>query len=206
MRVTSASALIAILAAASSTAAQDEVQRSHRFATTGIERLHIDHRAGELILEPAQGDEIEVELRIEPEQEWLDGEGDVTKLDLAFSVRGNRLTLGFAERDVHSEMRVRVPPLKRLTIDAVAGEIQGTLPPMETEVHLGAGTVDLDVDRSATGRIDLRALVGDTGVDGAANAETSRVLLVGSSSSAAGEGSHRVQARVRAGDVRVGLR
>ena len=205
MRVTSASSLIVILAGASCMAAADEVQRSHRFDTAGIERLHIDHRAGELILEPAQGDQIEVELRIEPEQEWLDRGGDVTQLNLAFSVRGDRLTLGFDERNVHSEMRVRVPPLKQLTIDAVAGEIQGTLPPMETEVRLGAGTVDLDLDRSATGRVDLRALVGDTGIDGAKSSETSRVLLLGSSSSAAGDGSHRVQARVRAGDVRVGL-
>jgi hypothetical protein len=186
-------------------AAADEVRRSHRFDATGIEHLHIDHRAGELILKPAQGDQIEVELRIEPQQKWVDREGDVTDLNLEFSVRGNRLTLRFGEDNVRSHMLVRVPSLERLTIDAVAGEIQGTLPPMETEVHLGAGTVDLDVDRSSTGRIDLRALVGDTDVNGAGNAETSRVLLVGSSSSAAGEGSHRVQARVRAGDVRVGL-
>jgi hypothetical protein len=203
MRSTPACTLITILAAAGSAAAADEVRRSHRFDTTGIERLHIDHRAGELILEPADGVEIEVELRIEPQD---DREVEVAGMDLTSSVRGDRLTLSFGEPNVHSHMLVRLPSLEQLTIDAGAGDVQGTLPPMETQVKLGAGTVDLDVDRSSTGRIDLRALVGDTGVDGAKNAETSRVLLVGSSSSAAGDGSRRVQARVRAGDVRVGLR
>lgn len=203
MRVTSASSLIVILSAASSTAAADEVRRSHRFDTTGIERLHIEHRAGELILEPAQGDEIEVELRIEPQ----DGrEVEVADLDLTSSVRGDRLTLSFGEDEVRSHMLVRVPRLRQLTIDAGAGEVQGTLPSMETEVQLRAGTVDLGLDRSSTGRVDLRARVGDTAVHGAQNVATSRALLVGSTSSAAGEGSHHVKAKVLAGEVSVSLR
>jgi hypothetical protein len=205
VRVPSAGSLIVMLAAAGSTAVADEVRRSHRFDTAGIEHLHIEHRAGELVLEPAQGDQIEVELRIEPQQKWLDREGDLADLDLTSSIRGNRLMLSFGEDNVRSDMLVRLPSLKQLTIDAGAGEVQGTLPPMEAEVRLGAGTVDLDVDRSATGRIDLRARVGDTAVDGASNAVTNRAILVGSTSSAAGEGSHRVEAKVRAGDVRVGL-
>jgi hypothetical protein len=195
-----------ILAATGNTAVADEVRRSHRFDATGIQHLHIEHRAGDLVLAPAEGDQIEVELRITPDEDWLDRKGDVADLDLASSVRGDRLTLSFGERNVHSQMLVRLPSLKQLTIDATAGEVQGTLPPMETEVLLGAGTVDLAFDRSSTGRVDLRARVGDTAVRGTPNAETNRVLLVGSRSSAAGEGSHRVQARVRAGNVRVALR
>ena len=206
MRAPSVSSLIVILAAAGSTAAADEVRRSHRFDTTGIEHLRIEHRAGELILAPAEGDQIEVELRITPNQEWIDREGDVADLDLTSDVRGDQLTLTFGEDDVHSHMLVRLPSLRRLTIDAGAGEIQGTLPSMDAEVQLRAGTVDLDFDRLSTGRVDLRARVGDTAVDGAQNVETSRALLVGSTSSAAGEGSHRVEARVIAGDVRVALR
>lgn len=202
MRALLASSLIAILAAASSTAFADEVRRSHSFDTTGIEHLRIEHRAGELTLAPTSGDRIEVELRIEPQKDWS---GDLADLDLTSSVHGNRLTLDFGEDDVTSYMVVRVPPLKQLTIDAAAGEVLGTLPPMDAQVLLLAGTIDLDVDRSSTGRIDLKARVGDTSVDGAQNAETNRVLLVGSSSSAVGEGSHRLQARVRAGDIRVGL-
>jgi len=205
MTLPSATSLIAILAATGSTAVADEVLRSHRFDTTGIERLHIEHRAGELTLEPAEGDQIEVELRIESQEESPGRERDVTGMDLTSSVRGDRLTVSFGEDDVHSYMLVRVPSLEKLTIDAGAGEVQGTLPPMETEVFLVAGTVNLDVDRSSTGRIDLRARIGDTAIDGAQNVETSRVILIGSTSSAIGEGSHRVQARVRAGDVRVGL-
>jgi hypothetical protein len=130
----------------------------------------------------------------------------VADLDLESSVRGDRLTIGFGERNVHSHMLVRVPSLTQLTIDAVAGEVQGTLPPMETEVLLGAGTVNLELDRSSTGHVDLRAQVGDTAVRGVQNVETNRVMLVGSRSSAAGEGLHRVEAKVRAGDVSVALR
>jgi hypothetical protein len=195
--------LIVIFAAASATGAADEVQRSHRFDTTGIEHLHIEHRAGELILEPAPGNQIEVELRIEP---MGDREVEVADLDLTSSVRGDRLTLSFGEEDVHSRMVVRVPRLRQLTIDAGAGEVQGTLPSMETEVQLRAGTVDLGLDRSSTGRVDLRARVGDTAVHGARNVETSRALVVGSTSSATGDGSHRVKANVLAGEVSVSLR
>jgi hypothetical protein len=195
--------LIVIFAAASATGAADEVQRSHRFDTTGIEHLHIEHRAGELILEPARGNQIEVELRIEP---MGDREVEVADLDLTSSVRRDRLTLGFGAEDVRSRMVVRVPRLRQLTIDAGAGEIQGTLPSMETEVQLRAGTVDLGLDRSSTGRVDLRARVGDTAVHGARNVETSRALVVGSTSSATGDGSHRVKANVLAGEVSVSLR
>ena len=206
MRVSSATSLIVVLAATGNTAVADEVLRSHRFDTTGIERLHIEHRAGELVLAPAEGDQIEVELRITPNQDWLDREGDVADLHLEYSVRGDRLTLRFGEDDVRSHMLVRLPRLRQLTIDAGAGEVQGTLPSMETEVQLRAGTVDLGLDRSSTGRVDLRARVGDTAVHGAQNVETSRALLVGSTSSAAGEGSHRVEAKVLAGEVSVSLR
>jgi hypothetical protein len=205
MRAQSAISSIVILAATAGPAAAEEVLRIHRFDTVGIERLHIEHRAGELTLAPAEGNQIEVELRIESREESPDRERDVASMDLTSSVRGDRLTLSFGEDDVHSYMLVRVPSLEKLTIDAGAGEVQGTLPPMETEVFLVAGTVNLDVDRSSTGRIDLRARIGDTAIDGAQNVETSRVILIGSTSSAIGEGSHRVQARVRAGDVRVGL-
>lgn len=206
MKVLSATSLIVVLAATGSTAVADEVLRSHRFDTTGIERLRIEHRAGELILAPAEGDQIEVELRITPNQEWLDREGDVADLHLEYSVRGDQLTLRFGEDDVRSHMLVRLPRLTQLTIDAGAGEVQGTLPSMETEVQLRAGTVDLGLDRSSTGRVDLRARVGDTAVHGAQNVETSRALLVGSTSSAAGDGSHRVEAKVLAGEVTVSLR
>jgi hypothetical protein len=205
MRVPSAISLIVILAPTAGTAVADEVRRSHRFDTTGIERLQIEHRAGELTLEPTNGDQIEVELRIETQDEWSERQGAVADLDLTSSVRGDRLTLSFGEDNVHSYMLVRLPALEQLTIDAGAGEVKGTLPPMETEVFLVAGTVNLDVDRSATGRIDLRARIGDTAVDGARNVETNRVILIGSTSSATGDGSHRVEAKVRAGDVRVGL-
>ena len=74
MRALFASSLIVILAAASSTAVADDVLRSHSFDTTGIEHLRIEHRAGELTLAPAAGDRIEVELRIEPQQNPLGGQ------------------------------------------------------------------------------------------------------------------------------------
>jgi hypothetical protein len=203
MKVAFAGSLIAVLVATGHGAAADEVQRSHRFDTTGVERLHIEYQAGELILAPADGDQIEVELRVEPQQKWS---GDVADLDVTYSVRGDRLTLRFGEDDVRSHMLVRVPSLEQLTIDVRAGEIQGTLPPMETDVFLGAGDISLEFDRASTGRIDLRARIGDTAVQGVQNVETNRVILVGSTSSAAGEGAHRVEAKVRVGDVRVGLR
>jgi hypothetical protein len=198
-----ATLLFLLFAATGGIAVADEARRTHRFDTAGIEHLRIEHRAGELVLAPAEGDQIEVELRIESRE---DRDVDLTGLDLTSSVRGDVLTLRFGERHVTSHMLVRVPSLKQLTIDAGAGEVQGTLPPMETSVLLDAGTVDLDVDRSSTGRVDLRARVGDTTIDGAPSAETNRVLLVGSTSSAAGEGAYRVEAKVRAGDVRVALR
>jgi len=197
-----ASSLILILATTSSTAVADEVRRSHQFDTIGIERLHIEYRAGELVLAPADGDQIEVELRIEPQEKWS---GDAADLDVTYSVRGDRLTLRFGEDDVRSHMLVRVPSLEQLTVDVKAGEVQGTVPPMETDVFLGFGDISLDFDRSSTGRVDLRARVGDTGVDGTQNVETNRRIVVGSTSSAAGEGAHRVEAKVRVGDVRVGL-
>ena len=203
MRVAFASSLIVVLVATGHRAAADEVQRSHRFDTTGVERLHIEYQAGDLVLAPADGDQIEVELRVEPQQKWS---GNVADLDVTYSVRGDRLTLRFGEDDVRSHMLVRVPPLEQLTIDVRAGDVEGTLPPMETEVFLGAGDINLDFDRSSTGRVDLRARIGDTAVHGVQNVETNRVILVGSTSSAAGEGAHRVQAKVRVGDVRVGLR
>ncbi|HET7923922.1 MAG TPA: hypothetical protein VFL30_03440 [Rhodanobacteraceae bacterium] len=205
MRALFASSLVVIVAAAGSSAVADEVQRSYRFDTAGIERLHIDYRVGDLVLAPADGDQIEVELRIEPEHEG-DPAPDLTDVNLTFRVREDQLTLRFSERDVRSHMLVRLPSLEQLTIEAKAGEIRGTLLPMETDVRLDFGSVDLEFDRSSTGRVALRARIGDTVVQGVQNVETSRVLLVGSTTSAAGEGSYGVKARVHAGEVSVALR
>lgn|SRR5690606_4924432 len=206
MRAPTASSLIVLLAAACGTAAADEVRRVHRFDTAGIEHLHIDYSAGELVLMPADGDRIEVELRLEPRQERSAREGRLEDVDLASRLRGDRLTLSFKARDVHSRMLVSLPPVKRLSIDAGAGEVQGTLPPVAAEVRLGAGDIDLHLDRSVTGRVDLRAWVGDTALHGGRNVKTRRAMLVGSTSSAVGQGSLPVEAKVRVGDVRVGLR
>jgi hypothetical protein len=186
--------------------AAEEAQRSYRFDAAGIERLHIEYRVGELVLVPADGDQIEVELRIEPEHEGSEPARDPAQLNLTSRVREDRLTLRFSEPNVRSHMLIRLPSLEQLTIEAKAGEIRGTLLPMEADVRLFAGSVNLEFDRSSTGRVALRAQIGDTVVHGARHVETSRVLLVGSTTSAAGEGSYGVEARVRAGEVTVALR
>ncbi|SRR5690606_234821 len=205
MKAVFAASLIVLLAAVEVTAAADEAHRSHRFDTSEIEQLHIDYRAGELMLAHADGDEIEVELRIEPKNDRAE-KAHLEEMNLASRHRGDRLTLSFEERNVTSVMIVRLPRLKRLTIDMGAGDLQGTLPPIAAEIRLGAGDVDLDLDRSATGRIDLKARVGDTSIRGVQNVETKRAWVVGSASSAVGEGAVPVEAKVRVGDVRVTLR
>ena len=56
MKTPCVTSLSVILAASTAAAVADEVQRYHRFDTNGIVHLHIEHRAGELVLAPADGD------------------------------------------------------------------------------------------------------------------------------------------------------
>lgn len=208
MKHQTAAWLVALIGSfAGTAAAQEAVHRSHSFDAEGVEHLRIEYRVGTISLEPADGNQIEVELRIEPKDGpgWFSRRPDLEDMDLAASTRTGRLTLSFQERNVSTHWVVRLPTLARLTIDAGVGAVQGRLPATDVEVHLGVGDVDLEMARSEAGRIELKAGVGDTSIDGAGSGSRTRAF-VSSESSAEGSGPHPVRAAVGVGEVRVALR
>jgi hypothetical protein len=185
----------------------DIVERQHRFDRSGIERLIIEQGVGSIRLEPADGDDVEVELRIEPQRNggWFRRTPDVSNMDLQSGKRGDVLTLAFKERNVASHWVVRLPALTELVIDAGVGQVAGRLPSMTARINLGVGEVDIGVERNAVGAVDLSVGVGETRITGAVEEKQQRAF-VSSQSSGRGDGANALWIKVGVGEVRVDLR
>jgi hypothetical protein len=199
--------LLLVALATMMAAANDSVERLHSFDASGIERLTVEHGVGSILLVPADGGNIEVELRIEPQQNggWFRRTPDVSDMDLESRMRGDRLTLSFKEKNVSSHWVIRLPALRELSMNTGVGEVSGRLPPMAATVHVGVGSVHLEAERATAGAIDLSAGVGDTRITGGAETEQRRAF-VSSESSGRGDGENAIWIKVGVGDAAVQLR
>lgn len=201
--------LLALLTATALADGSSRVERHYEFEVSDIRELQIDARVGSIRLEPTQDDVITVELVIEAESAtgwipFLGRDRDVSAMELEHRVRNNQLLLHFDENHVKTDWVVHLPALEQLRVDLGVGAIEGELPAMPAEVDLGVGSVELTASAAATGQIELDVGVGDTRIRGISGSE-SRNAIVGSESSAWGDGEHRIRIEVGVGDISLRL-
>lgn len=196
----------ALLALAAPVAAQENVVRHHTFDANDIDSLHLEYRVGTLTLESSNSDNIEIELTIKPERgtSWFRRSPNLEDMDLRSRDRNNRLSIEFDEKNVNTDWVVRLPALQFLEIEIGVGTIKGYLPPAETEIDLGVGSIELVANRSTTGSINLSVGVGDTSILGSTDRESSRAF-VSSESSGAGDGNQSITIEAGVGDIILSL-
>lgn len=181
--------------------ADTEVTRNHTFQGDEITSLRLDISVGTLRVEPSDTNEIEVTMVVSAEKKgWFRRTPDVEKMDLRSSRQGQRLRLGFNEKNVKTDWLVKVPDLDQLDIDLGVGTVDVYMATFGMAVNLGVGTINLQANASDVDTVDLSVGVGDTQVRGGRQTESQRAL-VSSETSALGTGANAIRARAGVGDI-----
>lgn len=194
-------ALIATSASAASAAVKE-----YSIDPDGVEAVVIRAAVGTVQLREGQGDAITVRLDIEGSRTGLlRRRADVSEMELDIDRRGSRLQLSFEEADAKADWIVELPRMGAVDVQLGVGEIRGELAGGDLDVRLGVGEVDLQLSKSAIGRIAATSGVGSARISGGDDSVESRKIVTESARSR-GAGEHRVDIKVGVGEVNVQLR
>src|SRR6187455_1304728 len=174
-------------AAASGDAAPIDDRRIERSVPVGpAQQLRIELSYGQLTIEPATGDAVELELSVACKR---GGERCARLIDdVDFEVRSRddevRVSVAnlpkFNTRGVSAKLRVFVPQHRRLAVEMGAGEIRIADLGHDVDIRLGAGEIDMHMPEDAVGSVALQAGVGDAHLRrGHGAIETARAHLIG---------------------------
>lgn len=194
-----------LLLAGSPCLADSAVVREHHFGLAGIDTLELRSNAGSIEIEPADGADLEVLLRIESKQDgWFRRAPDVSGLDLLHRERNGRLVLEQTAEETESHWVLRLPAVATTRLDLGIGSISGDLPVTHVDIRLGVGEVDLEFPGQAAGEMRLKVGVGDAGIEGAADIRASR-NFVSQEINATGHGEQDIDIDVGVGNIALRL-
>jgi len=190
---------------------RNEMRRD--FALAGAQSVRVDLRWGELHVEPADGDSVEVILRVECRHFRDECEDRLHDIDIDADKRHDQLQLevvGLSHWGSHGldvEVIVRVPRGKGLEIDMGAGEVHIDDHASDLKVHLGAGEIGVRMPAGAVRDVRLDAGVGDASLRlHHHEIEADRHHLIGCDLEwDEGEGRAHVDCHVGAGEVAMRL-
>jgi hypothetical protein len=143
--------------------------------------IRLDATVGTVELRVTDGEAVEIELRVESDDDgWFASGGDLSEVLIKGERSGNQLEISATpDDDMSQHWKVSVPRSRLLEVNLGVGEISGDLPFNNVKVDLG---------------------VGDTSLRNFGNTQENR-MLVTSESSYRGNGSTDVQVEVGVGDV-----
>jgi hypothetical protein len=195
----------AMLLASGIASADTRVIREHQFRLDDIDTLEIHASVGSIDIVPANGDVLEVVLRMEGKHEgWFSGTRDVEEVDLEQRQRNGKLRLEQTAEDTETHWQVRLPQLANTSVHLGVGEIRAELPATQLEIQLGVGEVDVEYPRTAAGDMQLKVGVGDASIHGGANVDARRAF-VSQDISASGRGERDIDINVGVGSAALQL-
>ncbi|RUO68838.1 hypothetical protein [Idiomarina ramblicola] len=164
--------------------------------------IHLDATVGTVELSVTDGDAVEVELRVESDDNgWFASGGELEKVLIKGERDGNRLEISATPNDDMSQhWIVSVPKTRSLSVNLGVGEIEGDLPFTDVDVDLGVGDISLNLANGEYKRVEASVGVGDTSLRNFGNTQENR-MIVTSESSYRGNGSVSIQVEVGVGDV-----
>ncbi len=209
-----AAALAAAALATAAHAGSKAREISRTFPIEAGQTLRLDLSVGEILIEGADIDKIEVELRIECR--WGDDDDCarlLEKVDLESRTTARRQVLeivsdsSWRKTKLEIEGEFRVPRGTSLEVDMGVGELTIEGVAADIAADLGVGELTIRIPAAAVGSVGLDAGVGEAKLHGAgAFIEGRRSMLVGSEVYwAEGEGEARVRADVGVGEATVYL-
>lgn len=193
----------------SSFACADEV-REHEFSADNLDSLRMDVNVGSISIRAGNTDSIKVHLILDNDGDdsWFSFSSDSNldaSTDMESDIRGSSLYLRFNEEDIKSTWEIEVPEHFSTEIDMAVGAVEISGLEGDQEVDLAVGSVSIEQKESTIAEIQLKSNVGDTGVSGM-RSDNSRTALIGSSSSAQGEGRSYIEVTVNVGEANVRAR
>tara|TARA_R100001509_G_C4876857_1_gene218801 strand:+ start:662 stop:1339 length:678 start_codon:yes stop_codon:yes gene_type:complete len=164
--------------------------------------IRLDATVGTVELRVTEGEAVEIELRVESDDDgWFASGGDLSEVLIKGERSGNQLEISATPHDDMSQhWKVSVPRSRLLEVNLGVGEISGDLPFNNVKVDLGVGDVSLNLANGEYGLVEASVGVGDTSLRNFGNTQENR-MLVTSESSYRGNGSTDVQVEVGVGDV-----
>lgn len=178
----------------------------HIYPATGVDRLVIDNRVGEVRIRPGTGDSYEVTVNLEGNRHGLMRKlKSVTGLDISAKSSNGRLHLKFNEDDVEADWTILLPKTlpAEVGVNLGVGEVDLVAPNASISVDLGVGDVDVTTTKASAGDIALTVGVGEASVRGTPNAV--KASGVASNVNAKGDGARDVTVTVGVGDASVVL-
>jgi hypothetical protein len=164
--------------------------------------IRLDATVGTVELRVTEGEEVEIELRVESDDDgWFASGGDLSEVLIKGERSGNQLEISATpDDDMSQHWKVSVPRSRLLEVNLGVGEISGDLPFNNVKVDLGVGDVSLNLANGEYGLVEASVGVGDTSLRNFGKTQENR-MLVTSESSYRGNGSTDVQVEVGVGDV-----
>lgn len=183
-------------------ATENERTLNNSYMVSSDTEIHLDATVGTVELSVTDGDAVEVELRVESDDNsWFSSGGELEKVLIKGERDGNRLEISATPNDDMSQhWIVSVPKTRWLSVNLGVGEIEGELPFTDVDVDLGVGDISLNLANGEYKRVEASVGVGDTSLRNFENTQESR-MIVTSESSYRGNGAVSVQVEVGVGDV-----
>lgn len=190
----------------SSFACADEI-REHEFNANDLDTLRMDVNVGSITIKEGNSDRIKIHLVLDNDGDdsWFSFSSDSNldaSTDIESDVRGSSLYIRFKEEDIKSTWEIEVPRHFSTEIDMAVGAVEIAGLQGDQEVDLAVGSVSIEQEESTIAEIELKSNVGDTDVSGM-RSDSNRTALIGSSTSAYGEGRSYIEVTVNVGEANV---
>lgn len=206
-------AVAVIALAAPGVAWADEEVRSIEtsFPTGGLAGVALDFPIGELNVLGFAGDEVEVEISFECDEDSSACRAHAERIDFESRTRNERLELWFdgyskwRNRGLHLEMTVRVPRQLAVAIDMSIGELEISGLEGDLEADLGIGEVTLAMQEEVVSSVRMDAGIGETSLRTLARRKGSAGLFTREVVWDQGYGEARVRVEVGIGEVSIRL-
>ena len=182
--------------------AEKERTLNSSYMVSSDSEIHIDATVGTVELSVSDTDAVEIELRVESDNDgWFANGGDLEKVLIKGERNDNQLKISATpDDDMSQHWKISVPKTQRLEVDLGVGEISGNVPFNDLNIDLGVGDISLNLAKGDYGRVEAAVGVGDTSLQNFGNTQENR-MIVTSESSYRGNGSVTVQVEVGVGDV-----
>jgi len=201
-----ASGIIATLLS-SSVIADTQKRIVESLTLSADQSLDIKFPVGSVDIEIVDGDQLEIEIELKPQNSnwnsWFSSNKDLSAIKLKKNISNSHVTLEIDEDDLNQEWHIKVPRSAEIDIDLGVGNVDIDNLANSAEIDVGVGSVIIDTDSDDFKRIDLESGVGDTRISGFSGDSSQKRQMVSSSSAYTGSGLYRIEVEVGVGDVKV---
>lgn len=183
-------------------ASDDERTLTGSYMVSGNTDITLDASVGTVEVSVSKGKTIDVELRLESDNDsWFSSNDELEHVLIKNERDGNQLRLSaYPDEDMTQHWVISVPQANAIHINLGVGEIKGALPFMNVELDLGVGDVSLRLADGQYGDVSASVGVGDTRLSHFGETDNQR-MIVTSESHYRGEGKVTVNADVGVGDI-----